>query len=89
MPNAKCIDVTDKSIPPMPADWPRHLIDEYEASKLLDTPVPTLRDWRSRKTRSLPYIKLGTSKRAPVKYEPGAVWRWLCANTVTSIVTTA
>lgn len=54
------------------------LIDEHRAAELLGLTIPTLRDWRCRKTRDLPYVKLG----AAVRYEPDAVWRWLRANTV-------
>jgi hypothetical protein len=81
MRNAKSNDVTT----PAPDWWPKQLIDEHEAGKLLNVPVVTLRDWRCRKSSTLPYIKLGKNIRATVKYEPSAIWRWLCANTVVSV----
>jgi hypothetical protein len=65
-------------IPAPPEWWPKALIDERRASELLDVPVVTLRDWRCRRTRDLPFVKLGAS----VKYNPVDVWAWLCRNTV-------
>jgi excisionase family DNA binding protein len=66
------------STPPLPDWWPKHLLDAGEAAELLGMSVPTLKDWRCRKTRSLPYHKLGGS----VRYNPSDLWTWLNANAV-------
>jgi hypothetical protein len=62
----------------MPDWWPRRLLNEHESAELLGRPVQTLRDWRSRRTQDLPFIKQGAS----VVYNPADVWAWVCRNTV-------
>ena len=62
---------------PAPAWWPKTLLDEDEAAELLGLSVRTLQDWRSRRTRTITYHKLGEC----VRYNPDDLWRWLCANT--------
>lgn len=70
-----------KASQPKPEWWPARLLDETETAELLGLSVPTLRDWRCRKTRALPYLKLGAS----VRYDPDAAWRWLSANAVQAV----
>jgi hypothetical protein len=61
-----------------PEWWPKKLVDETVAADLLGLTVPTLRDWRCRRTVDLPFVKLG----AAVRYSPDDMWVWLNRNTV-------
>ena len=70
------------AIPPKPDWWPKTLLDESSTAELLGLTIPTLRDWRCRRTRALPFLKLGAS----VRYNPDDIWKWLCANTVRPLV---
>jgi hypothetical protein len=70
------------ALPQKPSWWPEGLIDENRTAELIGLTVPTLRDWRCRKTRALPYVKLG----AAVRYNPDALWEWVNRNTVRPMV---
>lgn len=66
--------------------WPCELLDERQAAALLGLTVPTLQGWRCRKTRDLPYMKLGGGA---VRYNPDQIWNWLCRNTIRPMAVTA
>lgn len=53
------------------------LITAKEAARLLGTTEKTLADWRCRRTRNLPFVKIGAS----VRYAIADIEAFIAANT--------
>ncbi len=59
------------------------LLTNEQAAALIGIKPTTLEIWRI-KGKSPPFLKLGTSKQAPVRYQPSAVADWLNQRTFVS-----